>query len=73
MTCGFCANEARERAFTGFAGDGGRRFCICYDCVREPYVAMFAPEMRAPRPSRKPVRPPSRRALVKRLYPRPEA
>lgn len=70
MTCGFCANEARERAFTGIAGGDGRRDCICFDCVRELYVAMIAPEIRPPRPVRNPIRPSSQSAQVIRLDPR---
>ena len=72
MTCGFCANEARERAFSGIAVGGGRRDCICFDCVRQLYVAMIAPEMRPP-PARNPTRPPARRARVIPLYPHRES
>jgi len=71
MTCGFCANEARERAFTGVAS-GGRCDCICYDCVRELYVAMIVSEMGPPQPVRNPIPPSSRRARVIRPYPRRE-
>jgi hypothetical protein len=67
MTCGFCAKEARDRAFTGHAGLGLRPDYICYDCVRELYVAMIAPEMQPPRPPRFGRR---RGARGVRLYPR---
>jgi hypothetical protein len=71
MTCGFCAKEARERAFTGRGRGGGRRDCICYDCVCELYVAMIAPEMQPPQPIRNPARALAPGGRIIRLYPRP--
>jgi hypothetical protein len=71
MRCGFCAKDMPAgRVFIGVESAGGRRDCICCDCVLDLYVVMTAVGMRPPERVRKRPGVSSKAADVVRLSPR---
>jgi hypothetical protein len=69
MICGFCGKDANY-TFTGLADGAEQGDCICYDCVRDLYIAMIAAEMLQRRRFREPPHPSSQPAHVIRMRPR---
>jgi hypothetical protein len=69
MTCGFCGKPAID-CFTGLADGGQGAALICYDCVRDLYIAMISAEMLPRRRFREPLHPAPRPANLIRMQPR---